>query len=401
MRLRNVHGGQSEISPGVSDGRPLSIALGIFRLSPRGGRESLCLQLASRLEARGHKVRIMVAEDSPGLPANAIRIVHPALVAYKPERIRMFAYAFRWATRRGFDRSVAFHAMPADLALLVDNPFDQGDLSFLTRIGPRYRAFVGREKACMGPRSRTRVMGLSHAQMEPFVERYRIDPGRIAVLPPTVQPSVRRPRALTAEQRTALRAGLGAPGEAPVWLWIGLQPMVKGLDRAIEVLARSPGARLLVCGIDADNKKMQPLLRQARELGVEDRVRCLGFVPNESDRFHDILAAADLLVHPARNDTTGTVILEAVVNGLPAAVSSICGYARHVERSGAGAVLEGPFEAGRWREAVAAIMADRAAQSARGLAYGENPALYSGLGCAVELIEARLDRPWHSVVKAA
>jgi UDP-glucose:(heptosyl)LPS alpha-1,3-glucosyltransferase len=394
--------GISDLSPAVRPGvRPLSVALGIFRLHPRGGREGLCLQIASLLEARGHDVRIMVAEETPGLPKGVVRVVHPALVSYKPERIRMFAYAFRWATRQGFDRSVAFHAVPADLALLVDNIFDNGELSFLTRIGPRYRAFVGREKACMGRRSRTRVMGLSEAQMEPFISRYRMDRERVEILPPTVDPSCRRPRSLSDAQRAVLRAELGVPGEAPVWLWIGLQPMVKGLDRVLDVLARTPAARLLVCGLAADDKRMQPILRQAGELGVAERMRCLGFVPNESERFHDVLAAADVLVHPARNDTTGTVILEAVVNGLPAAVSSVCGYGEHVRRSGAGAVLAGAFDAEAWHAALAAIVPNRAALSAKGLKYGEDPALYSGVARAVELIEAPLDRPWQAGAEAA
>jgi UDP-glucose:(heptosyl)LPS alpha-1,3-glucosyltransferase len=401
MRLRDELG-IPDPSPAVRPGvRPLSIALGIFRLHPRGGREGLCLQIASLLEARGHSVRVMVAEEAPGLPANIVRVIHPALVSYKPERIRMFAYAFRGATRHGYDRSVAFHAMPADLALLVDNIFDNGELPFLTRVGPRYRAFVGREKACMGRRSRTRVMGLSQAQMDPFVARYGIDPDRVAILPPTVDPSCRRPLSLSAARRAALRADLGVPGEAPVWLWIGLQPMVKGLDRVLEVLARTPEARLLVCGLAADDKKMQPILRQARELGVAERMRSLGFVPYQSDRFHEILAAADVLVHPARNDTTGTVILEAVVNGLPAAVSSVCGYGEHVRRSGAGAVLAGAFDAEAWRAALAAIVPNRAVLSAKGLRYGEDPALYSGVARAVELIEAPLDRPWRTGPEAA
>src|SRR5690349_20086993 len=100
MRLRDELGLLDQRSAVRPDVRPLSIALGIFRLHPRGGREGLCLQIASLLEARGHRVRIMVAEEAPDLPGNAVRIIHPRLVSYKPERIRMFAYAFRWATRQ-------------------------------------------------------------------------------------------------------------------------------------------------------------------------------------------------------------------------------------------------------------------------------------------------------------
>ena len=55
------------------------------------------------------------------------------------------------------------------------------------------------------------------------------------------------------------------------------------------------------------------------------------------------MAAADLLVHPARYDTAGTVILEGIVNGLPVITTAACGYARHVEAANAGSVLKEPF----------------------------------------------------------
>ena len=42
--------------------------------------------------------------------------------------------------------------------------------------------------------------------------------------------------------------------------------------------------------------------------------------------------------------TTGTVILEALVNGLPVITTSACGYAKHVRAAGAGIVLEEPFD---------------------------------------------------------
>lgn len=399
MRLRDDHTILGESA--AHAGRPLGVALGIFRLFPRGGREGLCLQIAERLEARGHQVTIMVAEETGAAPFKVTRVVHPTLISYKPERIRAFAYGFRWASRRGFDRTVAFHAVPADLALLVDTPFHQPDISFLKRIGPRYRAFVGRERACMGPRSRTRVMGLNQLQMDPFVARYGIGPDRLAILPPTVDPACRRPRSLSPEERQRLRAGLGIRNNHPLWLWIGLQPLVKGLDRVVEALALTSDARLLVCGLEPDNKRLEPILRQAELANVADRIHCLGFVPNQSERFHDILAAADVLVHPARADTTGTVILEALVNGLPVVASPVCGYSEHVVKSGAGAVPEGAFDAAAWSAAIAAVAANRPALAQRGIAYGRDPALYSGVARAVELIEAPLDLPWPSAPRLA
>jgi UDP-glucose:(heptosyl)LPS alpha-1,3-glucosyltransferase len=55
------------------------------------------------------------------------------------------------------------------------------------------------------------------------------------------------------------------------------------------------------------------------------------------------LLAADLLVHPARAEAGGIVLLEALVAGLPVITTDVCGYAHHVREAGAGTVLDSPF----------------------------------------------------------
>ena len=78
------------------------------------------------------------------------------------------------------------------------------------------------------------------------------------------------------------------------------------------------------------------------------------------------MAAADLLVHPARHDTTGTVILEAIVNGLPVVTTSICGYPQHVDAAEAGIVINEPFGYNAFAAALsAAADAGRAAAGPR------------------------------------
>ncbi len=102
------------------------------------------------------------------------------------------------------------------------------------------------------------------------------------------------------------------------------------------------------------------------------------------------MAASDLFVHPARLETTGAAILEAVINGLPQVTSARCGYALHVQRAAAGIVLEEPFSARALEQAlaVAADPARRAQWSANGIAYGADPELYRGIERAAEFVIA-------------
>ena len=56
------------------------------------------------------------------------------------------------------------------------------------------------------------------------------------------------------------------------------------------------------------------------------------------------LMGADLLVHPAYVENTGTVLLEAIVAGLPVIATDICGYAPYIEQADAGRLIPSPFQ---------------------------------------------------------
>jgi UDP-glucose:(heptosyl)LPS alpha-1,3-glucosyltransferase len=101
-----------------------------------------------------------------------------------------------------------------------------------------------------------------------------------------------------------------------------------------------------------------------------------------------LMAAADLLVHPARHDTTGTVILEAVVNALPVITTSTCGYAQHVIAAQAGIVIREPFNAAAFAAALSAAedTALRSQWSASAERYGAQSFLYDGRMRAAEII---------------
>jgi hypothetical protein len=51
-----------------------------------------------------------------------------------------------------------------------------------------------------------------------------------------------------------------------------------------------------------------------------------------TQRHPRFLLGADLLIHPAYNENTGTVLLEALVAGLPVLTTAVCGYAHYIAR---------------------------------------------------------------------
>ena len=107
--------------------------------------------------------------------------------------------------------------------------------------------------------------------------------------------------------------------------------------RGIAALEPTDRARthLLAVGAGAAPK----WIAQIDRLGLSTTCHLL---PGRDD-VPDLLQAADLVVHPARRDTTATVLLEAVAAGVPVLCTSACGYAHHIRSAKSGVVLDEPF----------------------------------------------------------
>jgi UDP-glucose:(heptosyl)LPS alpha-1,3-glucosyltransferase len=283
----------------------------------------------------------------------------------------------------GFDKlfglDVLYCADPSMAYRLLKQPY--------LHLLPRYRTYNTIEKDSFAPHNKTKIILLSHGQMTEYWSVWGTEARRMNLVPPTLTLDRRQPDCRTNGVRQTLRSQLGLANDDLVWVSICVQPLTKGVDRVIQALAKFPDAKLLIAGLNETNRASAKLARLTRDLGVASRVKWLG---HREDIPH-LMAAADLLVHPARYDTTGTVILEAIVNGLPVITTAACGYARHVESADAGVVLREPFEFRLFLAALeeAQYPAVRQAWSTAGNEYGHTPALYQGrLRAAEAIVEA-------------
>ncbi len=57
----------------------------------------------------------------------------------------------------------------------------------------------------------------------------------------------------------------------------------------------------------------------------------------------ELMAAADLLLHPAYQEAAGIVLLEAITAGLPVLTTAVCGYAHYIADANCGTVIAEPF----------------------------------------------------------
>jgi glycosyltransferase involved in cell wall biosynthesis len=128
---------------------------------------------------------------------------------------------------------------------------------------------------------------------------------------------------------TTVLYGLKAPAEAPrrscesdtpTLLAVARLVPQKGLDVLIRAMKpigdAAPDARLLIAG---EGPERPVLERMAHDLGLEDRVSLLG----HRDDIHHLMSLAWLLVHPARWEGFGLVLLEAMRLGLPVVATGV------------------------------------------------------------------------------
>ena len=158
------------------------------------------------------------------------------------------------------------------------------------------------------------------------------------------------------------------------------------MDRSIAALAHLPDtllARTRLHVVGGGSKR--PYLRLAGRLGVADHIVFLG----PRDDVPTILLAADLLIHPAYHENTGTILLEALASGLPVVASGVCGYAPYIERAQAGWVIPEPFDQDLFNHTVQAALerTDLADFGRRGAAFARSEDLYGMVKRAVEIIE--------------
>ncbi len=115
----------------------------------------------------------------------------------------------------------------------------------------------------------------------------------------------------------AVRANLGIQASEKVMLYVGRIALEKNIGVLIEMariaMAADPSLRLWLVG---DGPARETYRKMARDLGIGDRVKIVGFLPRqEVDQYY---AAADIFVFSSTTETQGLVVMEAMTYGLPA-----------------------------------------------------------------------------------
>jgi len=194
-------------------------------------------------------------------------------------------------------------------------------------------------------------LAVSHLAREIFLREYPVDPDRVPVIHPGIDPGAVTERGGKTERRETSRR-YGLPEAAPLIVFASMNFDIKGLAFLLAGLGRIKSLHpeqdfhLLVVGGD-DRQKYEEEARAAR---IGDRVTFTGAVSREE--LTRIYAAGDLYAMLSKFDTFGMVVLEAMAKGLPAVVSGNVGAKDLIREGENGFVVPRPDDVERVAETI-------------------------------------------------
>ncbi|HLH46555.1 MAG TPA: glycosyltransferase [Acidimicrobiales bacterium] len=301
----------------------------IDSLAPGGAERSL-VEMAPRLVRLGVRLEVAVLADTPGLGPELVAGGVPLHVVGRASRAsRLRRLAGLLASRRPgllhttlyesdvLGRIAAFPLRIPVVTTLANTPY-----------GPEHAAEAGVSTArlraaqvvdVLTARTVRRFHAVSRATAAACVQRLRLDPAKVEVIPRGRDQG--RLGRRSPQRSAAARRSLGVPADAPLLVAAGRQEPQKGFEvllrampRVLEVL---PETILLVAGREG---RATPRLREVMdEAGVAASVRMLG---HRAD-VPDILAAADVFVLPSHREGLPGVVLEAMALETPIVASDL------------------------------------------------------------------------------
>ena len=352
----------------------------------RGGCQTYIADLARRLAKDGHAVHLYAREwDAAALPVSLH--CHRVNPPKGPRFLRPWRFAAaceaalvggRHDVSVGFDKTWGqdvlypqggLHAATVDYnALKFRSPVVRTLARLAKRLDPAAISFSRLErKQYLGLR-RPLIVANSRMVRDHFERYYGVPPDSVRVIPNAIDP-LRFTADDRPKRRLSERTTWGIAPDEPVGLFVATNYRLKGLTPLLRAVATLPGNQRFTLAV-VGHPRVEPFCRLARRLGIESRVRFLGFRRDPKDAYF----AADFLIHPTFYDPCSLVVLEALACGLPVVTSRYNGAAELLTPPTNGLVVADPHGAAELGAAIRSMLDPdyriAAARAARAAAAG-------------------------------
>ncbi|EAU5323944.1 glycosyltransferase family 4 protein [Salmonella enterica] len=373
----------------------MRVAFCLYKYFPFGGLQRDFMRIAQTVAARGHQVRVYTQSWEGECPDNFELIRVPVKSRTNHGRnAEYYAWVQHHLRDHPVDRVVGFNKMPGlDVYYAADVCYAEKvaqEKGFFYHLTSRYRHYAAFERATFEHGKQTQLLMLTNKQIADFQKHYQTEAERFHILPPGIYPDRKYSQQIP-NSRQIYRQKNGISEQQKLLLQVGSDFTRKGVDRSIEALASLPESLrqntvLYVVGQDKP-KKFAAL---AERSGVGTNVH---FFSGRND-IAELMAAADLLLHPAYQEAAGIVLLEAITAGLPVLTTAVCGYAHYIVDANCGEAMTEPFRQDALNEVLLRALTQpslRSAWAENARYYADTQDLYSLPEKAADIITGDLD----------
>ncbi len=202
--------------------------------------------------------------------------------------------------------------------------------------------------------SASHVITISNASKKDIISKYAVKSEKITVAYPGYS-QIFKP----ISDKEKIKQVLDKYGIKDTYLlYIGTIQPRKNLIRLIEAVARIEGLHLVIVGKTTGEGRQgwqfEETLNRPKELGIEDRVKFTGFVPDED--LPNLLNGAEAFILPSLWEGFGIPVVDAMACGVPVLVSNASSLPEVVGKAG---VTFDPNSIDQIEQAIRTIMTDK------------------------------------------
>lgn len=336
----------------------MRLAIAILKYFPHGGLQKDFLRIAEEANKRGHTVTVYTTSWKGAVPEwITLRILNPFALTNHGKTVRFFRKLKDVLKKEPQDLVFGMNRGPGlDVYFAGDECFAAGQKrkhsSLYCRLSKRIRTFSEMERIIFAPGASTEILCLVEKQKKEFQQFYRTESERMYLIPPGMNPECIRPD--HADQlRTEFRKDKNIAEDRLVLLCVGANLKLKGADRLMIAVNALPEVLRKNITLFLVGRKTKELEHMASQIPADIRFEGM------QDKVQEYYLASDLMVHPARSEAAGSVLIEAIASGLPVICTELCGFSVFVRESAAGHVLHGEFHQEELNAALEALLSNK------------------------------------------
>lgn len=329
-------------SQSISHDKRLRIAVLIKRFISTGGAERYALEVTRRL-ALEHEVHVF-AHDWSFQGKEAINFHKIPSWVTKPSWLNqlLFSSLTNRAVGNAFDIVHSHEKVARFDVMTIHSPCFR---SFITQeksrwkrnliwlsvgISPRQLAWLSIERKQFALHPERLFIAVSEAVKRDAQANYPLPNNSFHIAYPGVDAHITK-ELQALEGRDKKRSGLGFAQDDFLILFVGTEFKRKGLDALLRALSLIPDSRYRLVVAGGGGGKMRKYKDLVNHLRLSERVLFLGLVENVGELY----ALADAVILPTLSDPWGMAPMEAMLCGVPAALSSTdyCGAAEYIKNN--------------------------------------------------------------------